>query len=272
MSETPNPHNRRRPIPLLIAAGLSIGNLFLHKPISDVCDALYARVGRSWYESISIALIGALCAIASIPALRRLRGALATTWLPVSLVGLALLTIASQHWLLVTNIELIHFPQFAFIAGLFLVAGAGPKLAWLLGSLAGLLDETYQHLVLYAGVPNTYFDINDILLNAIGAAWGVCLFGARGLAASGPLFPNPRRYAVPAVLVLSVVALSVYWDPPDQTFLRPAATRRLYRVLSLGEGLFGIGVVLALIELAAWPRRSRPTASNHPDSQPIRDV
>ncbi len=250
-----SPFPRRRTGPLLVAAGLSIANLFLHKPISDVFDALYSRVGRRWYEIISIALIGALCVIASLPALKRLGASLKTTWLPVSLVGLALLTIASQRWLLVTNIELIHFPQFALIAVLFLIAGAGPRLAWLCGSLAGLLDETYQHLVIYAGVPNTYFDINDILLNTIGAAWGVCLFGAGNLAAVGRSFSKPRTYAWLALTGLLIIGIAVYLAPPDQVPLRPAATRRMYRVLSLGEGFAGIFAVAALVELAAFPRR-----------------
>src|SRR5215470_8434512 len=37
---------RWRMWPWLAAGALSVGNLFLHKPISDICDATYARIGR----------------------------------------------------------------------------------------------------------------------------------------------------------------------------------------------------------------------------------
>ncbi len=248
-------HQRLQPRPLLVAGALAIANLFLHKPISDVLDALYSRVGRNRYETIGLVGIGALCAVAALPSMRRLRATLPQTWLPLSLTGLAALTVATQRWLLVTNIELIHFPQFALMSVLFLAAGVAPKWAWVLGSLAGALDESYQHLVIYADVAGTYFDINDILLNAIGAAWGVCLFGAARLAQDGPL--HDRRAATWATAALAVVVLAAFFlDPPDTTLLRPAATLRLYRVLSIGEGLIGIAAVAAMVELSSHPRRA----------------
>lgn len=254
MSAITAPRPRPRALPIAAVVAVSVANLFVHKPISDVCDALFARVGRRWYEIISLAAISALCVLAALPALRRLGAALAATWLPAALLGLAVLTAAAQRWLLVTNIELIHFPQFALIAALFAAAGVGPRAAFALGTLAGVLDETYQHLVLYAGVPNTYFDINDILLNAIGAAWGVCLFAAAELAAAGPLWPRLRPYGMAALAAAGAVALALVVDPPDDTLLRPAATRRMYRVLSLGEGLVGIAAVVALVELGSVRR------------------
>jgi len=256
MAVTGENHRRLRPRPLLVAGLLSIANLFLHKPISDILDALYSRVGRNRYETIGLIGIGALCTVAALPAMRRVGTTLSLTWLPLSLSGLAAITVATQHWLLVTNIELIHFPQFALMSVLFLAAGVSPKWAWALGSLAGALDESYQHLVIYADVPGTYFDINDILLNSIGAAWGVCLFGAARLAEDGPLLD--RRAAVMAAIALAALVLVAFViDPPDTTLLRPAATRRLYRVLSTGEGLLGIGAVAALVELSSHPRRGR---------------
>jgi hypothetical protein len=255
MPVIPNAPRRPRVIPLVIAAALSVGNLFLHKPISDVCDALFERVGRGRYEVITLVGIGLLSLAAALPSLRRLRHPLDDTWLAPALLGLAILTAASQRWLLVTNIELIHFPQFALIAVLFLAAGLGARQAWLCGSIAGLLDEAYQHLVLYAGVIGTYFDINDILLNAIGAAWGVCLFGAARLAAAGPVFDGPRRYAEGLGLLAVAVVVATAADPPNTTLLQRAATGRPYRVLSTGEGLAGIAAVAALIELASLNRR-----------------
>jgi len=255
MQEIPEAPSRPRAAPLALVAALSVGNLFMHKPFSDVCDALYARVGRGRYEIISLVGIGLLSLAAAIPARHGLRRALADTWLAVAILGLLVLTAASQRWLLVTNIELIHFPQFAVIAVLFLAAGLGARLAWLCGTLAGLLDEAYQHLVLYAGVAGTYFDINDILLNAIGAAWGVLLFGAARLAAAGPLFDQPRGYVAGLAVIAVAIAVAAVVDPPNTTLLQRAATGRPYRVLSTGEGLAGIAAVAALVELASVNRK-----------------
>lgn len=255
MQEIPEAPSRPRAAPLALVAALSVGNLFMHKPFSDVCDALFARVGRSRYEIISLVGIGLLSLAAALPARRGLRRAFADTWLAASLLGMVILTAASQRWLLVTNIELIHFPQFALIAVLFLAAGLGARAAWLCGSIAGLLDEVYQHLVLYAGVAGTYFDINDIFLNAIGAAWGVLLFGAARLAAAGPMFDRSRGYLAGLALIAVAVAVAMVADPPNPNLFQRAATGRPYRVLSTGEGLAGIAAVAALVELASVTRK-----------------
>ena len=46
----------------MAAATLVIGNLFLHKPISDVCDALFAWIGRGPYERVTLLGCAALSA------------------------------------------------------------------------------------------------------------------------------------------------------------------------------------------------------------------
>jgi len=75
-------------------------------------------------------------------------------------------TALAQRALLVTNVELIHLPQFGLLAALLLVGGLPPQLAWIVATLAGAIDETYQLLVIYRALPNVYFDWNDIVLQA----------------------------------------------------------------------------------------------------------
>jgi hypothetical protein len=165
-------------------------------------------------------------------------------------VGLVILTAASQQLLLVSNVELIHFPQFALIAALLLAAGIGPSGAWLGATLAGLLDESYQHLIVYKDVPNTYFDYNDIFLNSIGAAWGTLIFGVSRLRTA-----VPRTTRSPLILAsagLATAGLATLWlDPPGLTpFLSRAATGLHYRVMSLPEGLLGVALVAILVRSA----------------------
>ena len=89
-----------------------------------------------------------------------------------------MLTVWRSSGLLVSNVELIHLPQFGLLAALLLVAGLPPQLAWLRGDAGRRGRRDLPGLVIYAGVANVYFDWNDIVLNAIGAAWAVVL--ARG--------------------------------------------------------------------------------------------
>ena len=112
--------------------------------------------------------------------LRRHAAACAGRACSPALVALGAITVAAQRWLLVTNVELIHFPQFGLLAALLLFAGLGPRAAWIGATLGGVLDETYQYLVDLRPPADVYFDYNDVVLNAIGAAWAVILGRARG--------------------------------------------------------------------------------------------
>ncbi len=254
MSNEASPFQLDRRIAIGTALALTVGNFFLHLPISEFCDWLFRTVGRRPYELISVTAIGGMSVAAAIPAAKQVRTASPNTWLPFALAGLAFLTLASQRWLLVSNIELVHFPQFALLAVLFLFAGFGAKLAWLLAALAGFADESYQHFVLYRDTPNTYFDINDIVLNTVGAAWGACVFGATKLAAEGRWLTADAAKAI-AALAVSAIVLALAIDPPAETFLSKAMTGRWYRTLSAGEGLAAVVAVAFLVELASWRRR-----------------
>src|SRR5215470_18504825 len=94
-------HSRRSFLPWAVAAAVMVGNLFLHKPISNVCDAMFARLGRGPYERamlIGIAALsvgGALFLLRGhIPTLLRARTAL-------GLLALAAMSVFAQRWMLV---------------------------------------------------------------------------------------------------------------------------------------------------------------------------
>ena len=201
-----------------IAAALVLGNFFLHKPVSDVCDALFARIGRAPYEWVMLGGIGALSLAAAFLLARGGAPALSSPRTLLALAGLALLTTCAQQTLLVSNVELIHLPQFGLLAFLLTVAGLPPQTAWLVATFAGALDEAYQWRVIYAHLPNTYFDWNDIVLNAIGAAWSVILLRGGRAGEPGPGERMLQRLLLPALGLGFVVALVV--APPS---LAPAA-------------------------------------------------
>jgi len=242
----------------LAAAALLIGNLLLHKPLSDVCDAAYARLGRSAYEWLSLGAIGALCLAGAIILLRGGAARLRQPRPVLALLALAALSVAAQRTLLVSNVELVHLPQFALLAVLLLAAGLPAVAAWLVATLGGALDELYQRLVIYPAVPNVYFDWNDIVLNAIGAAWAVVLVcGGRGTAPAA-WSAGRRRAALAAAL--AGVALAGWLAPPNVALggafpfvtpvLRGAMTGRLYHVMPASEGLLALVVLWLLVALA----------------------
>lgn len=242
----------------LAAAVLVAGNLFLHKPISDVCDALFARIGRVAYEWTALVGIGALCAIGAGLLLRDGAPGLRSGRVWLVLLVLAAFTVAAQQGLLVSNVELVHLPQFGLLAALLLLAGLPAQLAWLVATLAGAADETYQWLVIYAGVPNTYFDWNDIVLNAIGAGWAVVLARGGRVDTAGAAARGWQRGLFAALL--AGAAASLWRSPPRLTvldgfpYVAPsmslALTGRSYHVMPAAEGLLALALLWWLVRLA----------------------
>jgi hypothetical protein len=248
-----------------LAGALFLANFFLHKPVSDVCDALSARFGFATYNRAALLLIAGASLLAAAPLLP-----LAGRWLrqPRGL-GVALtlvaMTVAAHRWLLVANIELIHFPQYALLTGLLFLGGLSPDLAWLAATGSGVLDEVYQHLVIYAGRPDTYLDYNDMVLNAIGAAWVAILVAA---ARSKPSAPGaaetsaPGRRRTVGRILLAVTLFTVVTDPPQlHPFYRRAATGFDYRVLSAGEALAVATLLWTIITAVSAACRSSATTN-----------
>lgn len=242
---TPRPPHSRL-VPLGLAAGLVIGNLFLHLPISDMCDWALARWGFPVYNRVAVIGIPGLSLVllAALVRRRMARWRALRTWCVA--LSLLIMSMAMQRWMLVSNIELIHFPQYGLIAALLLLGGVTAEPAWLLATAAGILDETYQQFVVYAGRRDTYLDFNDMILNAVGAAWVVLAFAPHGRAApTWWRWPRPARWLLPSIAVAALVA------PPQLTpFLRPSAGFTLYRVIGFTEALAWATVIWGLVALA----------------------
>ena len=253
--------------PWAIASALLIGNLFMHKPISDVCDALYANIGRAPYERWTLLGIAALSLAGAALLLRRRVAQLRQPRAVACALALAALSVAAQRWLLVSNIELIHLPQFGLLAALLVLSGLGPQAAWIGATFGGVLDEAYQYLVIYAHLPNMSFDYNDVVLNGIGAAWAVILGAAGG---APPPQPAARSRQLAVALGLAALAVSVVCAPPRiewrptfpfwQPTLMRAATGLDYHVMAPSEGLAALLLLWGLVSIATGAgRRGAPT-------------
>ncbi len=89
---------------------------------------------------------------------------------------------------IVYSTELVHFAQYGLISALLCAAidrGARPRLAFLIATGLGVLDEAWQHYGLAVWIEGNLshgLDWSDLILNAAGSCGGVLIFvaGARG--------------------------------------------------------------------------------------------
>jgi len=232
------------------AAALLAADLFLHKPISDICDGWGVRYGWATYNRRVFVVIASVSIAASLPLLARDWRRWLRPSAMAALLALAALTWGAYALLMVANIELIHYPQYALMTGVLLAGGNLPIVAWMAAVGAGVIDEIYQHLVIYAGRPDTYLDFNDMVLNAIGATWVVLLVGGSrrppSTADANPLL----RVWLPALFLVAALLALLWLDPPTfSPFWRRAATGKHYRVLSGAEALLATLLLWALARL-----------------------
>lgn len=83
----------------------------------------------------------------------------------------------STQMLMVTKVEMVHYPQYALLAFFLRMGGLSARAAFLLGLCASIIDEGRQYLLhpRFTG----YFDWNDLLINSIGLALGLWLTQGR---------------------------------------------------------------------------------------------
>ncbi len=106
-------------------------------------------------------------------------------------ITLALASAAYATLVMVAN-ECIHFVQYALLAVLVFPFVGRLGTTVVACTIIGALDEGYQYVVLHAHW-GTYFDFNDVILNLLGAGFGV-------IALRAALPPAPR---LPLAAVLS---------------------------------------------------------------------
>ncbi len=223
---------------LLITAVVFLADLFFHLPITDFCDWLARRYGFAEYDyavRIGFIAVGVL--------------SLAAVWLwasrdrvtfGVAITGLLALTVIAHKLIVVNAVESIHYPQYALLVGLLARAGAGLEPAWLVATGLGAIDEGYQALALPRGAPD-YFDWNDVVLNGIGATFGVVIVLAF-MRASAMRAARPLRIATwlfAAALLVAIVVSPPVWSP----FFQVTPGGRHFHRLSASEG---IGVLMLL--------------------------
>jgi hypothetical protein len=221
----------------LAAAGVVfLAGLFLHLPITDVLDGLVKRVGFLAYDGFMRRGFLAL-GLAALAAVVVWRGPQKATLVTATAVLLTAALVA-QRVLLVAAVENVHYLQYALLTCLIARAGPSPEGAFLIAGGLGFSDEAYQYLALPRGTP-PYFDWNDGVLNAMGAAFGIVAV----LVISGAEMQRPlvSRRAVVAIMCLGIVGALFFSPPVWSPFYSTTPGGRLFHRLSASEAIAIVG-------------------------------
>ncbi len=137
--------------------------------------------------------------------------------------GMTLLfIIISFNTLLVVNVEIIHFVQYAVFAILLFPLLSNYRDTLFYTTIFAAIDEAYQYLVL-APFRTDYFDFNDVIIDLIGGAAGLLLLwgiGIRRKETNQPWFRSPSFIGFLALTLISFIAyftgvLAIYPSETD---------------------------------------------------------
>ena len=231
-----------------------VGYLLLHLPTSDLFDGFARRYGFVAYDRTTRAIFAAI-GVAAWGWLWRAQGCRVSIRRPLLVVtavlGYALAMLA------VNGIEAIHLPQYLLMVLILIPAGLGLESAWLVATFLGALDEMWQWQLLRRARPE-YFDWNDVVLNACGAALGVLVARRLRWGSAGRLLPT--RMAVGLLLVAA--ALSLLSGPViAEPFYRFSPAGRWFHLASATEAA-------ALIAVLWWTVRQAGRDESAPRAVP----
>lgn len=212
---------RKHPVlTCILATGYFFAVVLPHEHVQVFVAGLFEGMTREEYQAIilvsGLVLFGVYLAVLGALAVLNRRVNATLAYLAVTLFLLVL----SVHILIIHNFEMIHFPQYIFLAILIfpLVMRYGEAVFWT--TLLGAIDEAYQYFYL-APHRTAYFDFNDIILNLLGAALGVLLIFSSGVISraytyekwyASPVFRVTMGLLIGVTFLLQTPLLSIY--PP----------------------------------------------------------
>ncbi|MCB0520269.1 MAG: VanZ family protein [Lewinellaceae bacterium] len=130
------------------------------------------------------------------------------------LAATVVFTILSFKLLIVINIEVVHFVQYAAVATLIfpLVKRYGETVLW--ATLLGAADEAWQYFYLSPERTN-YYDFNDVIINLLGSVFGLLLVRSVQPGFALPIrwrfWRSPAFFAVLALAALVAVSMGLGW-------------------------------------------------------------
>lgn len=149
---------------------------FSHDWVTDVYTRIFKQFGRTTMEWAlnwgTVTLLGVV--VFMLFSYMKYKGTVHYRDLVIWVFALGCLY-GVDYFLICTNIERIHFPQYAILAFLLKMTIRDDFFILFLCTLGGIFDEWVQFVMhpKYTG----YLDYNDFILNLIGAVLGLLIFG-----------------------------------------------------------------------------------------------
>jgi hypothetical protein len=252
------------------AAGALVGYTLMVSATHDHVQDLAYFLQRTFTPEIwkpTVAVLGALVLVAAGIAARghmaksAVRAEAAAAWW-----GTCALHVVAFFTLLATNMEAVHFLQYALPVWPAYALLRRLDAAFLVSASLGAFDEAWQYAVLHVdwGVP---YDANDLVLNTLGAALGcasILVFASAERRTSPPRWNFAAAGAAAVVLgggslvLRAAGVLSLYPEDGDAPILLSRVARPVERWESpeWGRGHFvihpGVPLVLCLVLAAAF--------------------
>lgn len=182
-----------------------------HKEVSDFFIRLVDGVPRNVYQT-AVLLVGLVLLVVYVFFV--VRNILVREWkknIIFYLFSTLLFVVLSFKIIIVHNIEIIHFAQYAGLAILLfpIVKRFGDTIFW--ATLLGFIDEAYQYLYLKPDGTD-YFDFNDVILNLLGAGLGVLLIFSSGFYLLRIHRKKWYRSAVNITLIFLIIAVLILFQ------------------------------------------------------------
>ena len=183
-----------------------------------VARTLDIPFGRDTYNMIVLGMAFFLCfafLIWFFKGLKRLplsERKITLTYLIITL----LLIVCSINVIIIINIELIHVLQYAIFAILLfpILQRYYDVLFWT--TFFGALDELYQYVYLAPNLTD-YYDMNDVVINMVGAAMGLILLRSQGVFQLKPVKPILKSSWFWGVAIIFILIFSL-WSVGQLTF------------------------------------------------------
>ena len=134
-----------------------------------------------------------------------------STWMYLLLI--LVLIVICVNVLMVVNVEMIHFVQYAIFAFLIFPLFQDYRSTLFYSTIFGAIDESYQYLVL-APERYSYYDFNDVFINMVGATLGLILiraYGIRDKKITKPYYKRPVFIGLISLLGLILLSFLLGW-------------------------------------------------------------
>ena len=134
-----------------------------------------------------------------------------STWMYL-LLTLALI-VYCINVLMVVNVEIIHYVQYAIFAFLIFPLFQNYQVTLFYATIFGAIDEAYQYLVL-AWEKANYYDFNDVFIDMIGVTLGLILiraYGIREKEITKPFYKRPVFIGLISLLSLILLSYLLGW-------------------------------------------------------------